>query len=81
MLENKNMIKKRPKILGFSQAAKFVGVSPQRFGLLVKKYNIIYQQIPGTKVFFEDDLIDFIRSQERQKNMERYEKRKQSKNK
>ncbi len=66
-------MKKQPKLYGYSDAARFVSVSHQRFGKLVKDYKIPYQQIACGKVFFEEDLIEFKKSSIRRENL-KYQK-------
>ncbi len=50
---------KRPSVLGYGDAHKFIEVSHPRFFELMEKYDIPFQQISSGRVFFEDDLKEF----------------------
>lgn len=48
---------KYPKLYGFGDACKFIGMASNNFLKLVKSKNIYFQQTSGGKIFFEPDLI------------------------
>ncbi len=55
-------MKKRPKILGYGDAYRFLGISHQRFDYLLKQNKIYFQSTSGGKVFFKEDLAAFQKS-------------------
>lgn len=61
--------KQRPKLYGYREAAKFLGISHQHFGRLVKQYSIPSQKVSYGRVFFEDDLIFFREHNARKENL------------
>lgn len=63
------MRNKRPKVFGKKEVAEFLGISVQRLDILMKRYDIPYQQISCGKIFFEDDIKEFTESKRRQKNL------------
>ncbi len=69
------MTKENSKLLGVGDAARFLKVSYQRLPILIKNYNIPYQETSSGKIFFERDLIAFRDSPERKRNL-KYGRRK-----
>ncbi len=69
------MLKNRPTVQGYKEAAKYLGLSHQRFNALVVRYKIPYQKIACGRIFFKDDLTAFRISTPRQKNLKAYHQR------
>ncbi len=57
------------RIYGYRAAAEFVGVSESRFIVLLKNYDIPFQQTSCGKIFFEEDLRAFMKSEKRLEKM------------
>ena len=55
-------MKNRPIVMSPGDAARFLGISWTRFDVLVKKYDIPFQQTSACKIFFKEDLITFQES-------------------
>ncbi len=61
--------KNRPKLLGYGEARKLVGVSHPRFLVLLKRYDIPYEKFFCGRVFYEYDLKEFMQSEKRMEMM------------
>ncbi len=57
--------KNRPKLLGYGEARKLVGVSHPRFLVLLKRYDIPHVRLFCGRVFYESDLKEFMHSEKR----------------
>ncbi|QMU63185.1 MAG: hypothetical protein GKR88_02120 [Flavobacteriaceae bacterium] len=49
----------RPKLLGYTDAANFLGISHQRFNYIISRYNIPFQKTSSGRIFFEEDIVAF----------------------
>ena len=60
---------KKPKLHGQASASEFIGISPSRFQVLLKNYDLPFQETSCGRVFFEDDLKAFMESEKRMEKM------------